>query len=696
MQTVIIESLLWQGHHGGAIFNATSSAGQRLRIVADREVICRAPVVGEVWDIGGVLRRHKIHGDQVEARTAVLRKPSGRLIIQAIAGSKKFPGIGEVRARALWERFGEEIYPLLTAGASEPFVDLLGPELSRILVLGWSEVEIEAEVYQWLDGHGLPVWLAKKLLAIYGPEVVIKLDENPYRILAFTSWLQAEKLARALNIEPGDKRRLIAAADAASYRRLAFAHTWSSLNLFVSDIGKLLNCNEEVAKNAANLALSASAAEKVGAGVQGVGPLSMERFIASRIKTMLAGGFEAEQMTFRRKATVSELSRIYTMFSARTGLGLNQAQKEAVRAAVTHPVACIKGGAGVGKTTTLRAVHLAAEMLGFGGVVQMALSGRAAKRMTEATGRKAYTIAGFLLGIDIGTIRVDGECLLIVDESSMLDLPHCYRIMRRMPPGTKLLLVGDDAQLPPIGFGLTFHAFANHLAVPTVELTEILRQDAVTGIPQASAAIRHGNVPEYAAYTGLAGGVSFIDTPVEEVADKLLDVVNDLGGIGSCQVIGAVKNGPAGVHTINHLFHQLLAAGRPEYHGFAEGEPVIWTSNDYKRNLFNGSLGTVASGNSGLLVEFEGVRHALDETDAREMEHAYAITVHKSQGSQFERVVVPVFPSRILDRTLLYTAITRAEKQVVLVGDREAFERAVVNAPMSSLRETGMAFHLDA
>ena len=411
---------------------------------------------------------------------------------------------------------------------------------------------------------------------------------------------------------------------------------------------------------------------------------------------MLRGDFEAEQMTFRQEPTVEHLTKIYAEFKRRTGLDLNLSQKEAVRLSVSSPLVCIKGGAGVGKTATLCAVHVAAEMLGFGGVIQMALSGRASKRMAEATGRRAYTIAGFLQGIDTGQIRLEGEYLLVVDEASMLDLTHCYRIMRRMPAGTKLLLVGDDAQLPPIGFGLTFHALANHPDIPTVELTEIHRQAAATGIPQASIAIRNGKIPDLARYTGLADGVSFIEATSDEITDRIMDVVNDLGGVGTCQIIGAVKGGPAGVRTINDLFHNLIATGRAQLHGFAEGEPVIWTTNDYNRDLFNGSLGKVVTAREGLVVDFDGTEHSFDEADVKEMGHAYAITTHKSQGSQFERVIVPVFKSRILDRTLLYTAITRAERQVVLIGDRNAYERAIVEPSSANRRETAIEAHLSS
>jgi exodeoxyribonuclease V alpha subunit len=316
--------------------------------------------------------------------------------------------------------------------------------------------------------------------------------------------------------------------------------------------------------------------------------------------------------------------------------------------------------------------------------------------MSEATNRKAYTIAGFLQAVDTGKIDLKRGPLLIIDEASMLDLSHCYRIMRRMPHGSRLLLVGDSGQLPPIGFGLTFHAMVDHTEIPTVTLTEIHRQAAETGIPQVSVDIRNGVVPVLTDYIGKSPGVSFVEAANAEICDRLMDIVNDLGGIGNCQVVGAVKQGEAGVRTINHAFHSLLATGRPMTYEFAEGEPVIWTVNDYELGLLNGSLGLVKSVGDVLLVDFDGVECAIFYPEVKDMDYSYAITVHKSQGSQFERVVVPVYQSRNLDRTLLYTAVTRAKTQVVIVGERSAFEKAIVEPPAPSRRETGIGAHLRA
>jgi len=696
MQSVLVESVLWEGPYGGAIFNASTSTGSRYRIVAAAEVMPRPPVVGEVWAVNGVQKKHPQYGTQVHADRARLCKPSGRLIVQTLTGSRSFPGIGEKTAAKLWTTFGEDLYALLDAGDPEPFGNLLGPDLSRVLVQGWRQLSVEAETFRWLDVHGLPMNLARTLIRTYRNDVVATMERNPYCLVSFLPWKQADLVGRNLAIEATDPKRLVGATDAMVYRRLSESHTVTPYIEFVAGIRALLRCNQKTAEEATKLALEHQAIENVGEdGVQGVGAYAMERFIASKAMELVNGMSRPDQMSFRQPPTPDLLAEIYDIFKARAGMTLNPAQREAVRLAASEDLACIIGGAGVGKTTVLRAIHLAATRLGFSGVCQMALSGRAAKRMAEATGEKAYTIAGFLLGVDSGNIDLTGEPLIIVDEASMLDLSHCFRIMRRMPPGARLLLVGDPAQLPPIGFGLTFHALVHEAMIPSVELTDIHRQAAETGIPQVSVDVREGVVPDLVEYTGKGFGVSFIEAKDSMILERLLDVVHDFGGIQHCHVIGAVKRGAAGINAINQEFHALVAGGRPDLYGFAIGEPVIWTVNNYEMGLLNGSLGVVKDVcDDELLVEFDGVPHQISRVNVKDMRHAYGITVHKAQGSQAERVAIPVFRSKILDRTLLYTAITRAEKQVVLIGDREAFEQAITAEPAPSRRHTGMTHHL--
>jgi exodeoxyribonuclease V alpha subunit len=697
-QQVIIDEVLSVGPHGGAIFSASTDAGQRLRFVAVRVVMARPPVAGEVWEIGGTVRMHPKYGRQVYVAAARLKRPSGRVIVSVLAKSPAFAGIGMARARKLYEELGGELYDALDDGDVERIARVIGGELARVVVEGWSQLSADAKSYQWLDRQGLPSRLARKLADIYGTEVAEKLDENPYRLLAFLSWSKTDGIGRALGVPDDDERRLVAAAEATAYKRLADAHTWAPRVEMIDGARELLKCPQDVSKRAIDLAVAHHALIEVDDGLQPLGPHSMETFIAAECAALLKGERAAAQSALVPVPTLDEVAAILKCAKGRPGgIELTKDQLRAVHMIATEPLSVLAGGAGVGKTTTLKGAHAVARQQ-MRPVWQMALSGKAARRMSQATGEPATTIASFLNRIGIGQLDLATErWCLIIDEASMLDLPTLYRILRAMQPGNSLVLVGDPGQLPPIGFGLTFHVLAEENAIPRVELTEVHRQAASTGIPQAAALIREGRVPKFDAFAGPGVGVSFIEAEPKHAFHVIAHVLERLGGTDEAQIIGTIKAGPAGVTTLNRAFHAMLAKGHLDHGGFSVGEPVIWTVNDPELDLLNGTLGCVAEVGEELKVTWDdGHAHTIPEQRIGDMEHAYAITCHKAQGSQFRRVVVPVYSNRLLDRTMLYTAVTRAEEQVILVGDLVALQRSLAALSHESLRSTGIHYHLRA
>jgi exodeoxyribonuclease V alpha subunit len=281
----------------------------------------------------------------------------------------------------------------------------------------------------------------------------------------------------------------------------------------------------------------------------------------------------------------------------------------------------------------------------------------------------------------------------------MLDLPTHYRLLRSTPEQVRFLFVGDPYQLPPIGFGLTFHLWVEAGTLPTVSLAKVHRQNSESRIPSVANAIREGRVPLLDLYQGKKDGVSFIDMPVVRILDQLLTIVSYLG-LADSQIISPLKRGSVGVGNINAYFHHVLEPGRPSVAcgRISEGEPIMWTRNDWERGFMNGSIGRVLRADAdrnAATVELDGQLAELGPADWKNIDLAYAITVHKAQGSQFDRVVIPVTYNRLLDRTLLYTAVTRGVRQVVLIGDRKAFNNAVVAPPSSQQREVGSALCLD-
>jgi len=705
MMTVVVDNVLSVQSYGSAIFNATCTKNERHRFVADYRVMPRPPYPGEVWDIIGTPARHHQYGLQIHLSKAVLKRPSGRLIIRTISDSKLFPGIGVATATGLYERYGDDIYRMLGQNDPSLFEEAIGLSLSKVLASGWQQMAVDTDVYQWLALHGLPVQLSMRLIDLYGSETAAKLEENPYRLLAFTSWEKADALASAMGIARDDERRLVAAVDATIYMSLGAEgfnrgtdkSTWVDERTFRRRLKqRILGRNQQTLDRALSLALAENAIIEVSGGLQGLGPWSMEQYIVQRIADIVSGAFDAEQASIRFNPSDTDLESIYQRFQTSRGISLNAEQKAAVKMALSCPVSILSGGAGVGKTTVLKAICEGAERFG-GRIILMAVSGRAARRITEATGREAMTIARFLNRVDRGEISLDGEPTIAIDESSMLDLPTTYRILRRMVPGCRLLFIGDPGQLPPVSFGLVYHILTESALVPQTRLTEIHRQAAETGIPQFSRDIREGKVPQFSEYNGKERGVSFVECGEDGLLDEILKVVDDLGGeFKEIRIISMIRAGirPISTRRINSHLYTAKAHGRqPERDGFALFEPVIWNKNNYELGLMNGTLGFVEGVSDGLVVAWD------DSGSTKlggylDMDRAYAITCHKSQGSAFKRVIIPVFKSKLLDRTMLYTAVTRAQEQVVIIGDRDAFEKAVVSPPTTSVRKTGLHFLL--
>jgi exodeoxyribonuclease V alpha subunit len=294
--------------------------------------------------------------------------------------------------------------------------------------------------------------------------------------------------------------------------------------------------------------------------------------------------------------------------------------------------------------------------------------------------------------------------IVVLDEAQNLSataleevrLLTCDR--RDTQPPFSLLLVGDPYQLPPIGFGLVFQVLAASPRIPKVELVEVHRQAQSSGIPQIARDIRHGVVPSLPAFADREAGVRFLEAGDGDIMDHILGVLAEWRGREDTQVLGVTKRGISGTRNINRTLHAMTSASKPKLEGWglAEGDPIIYLVNDYRKELWNGSLGRIESildsdGRRALLCALDGAWHEIPEEDFQRLDLAYAITVHKAQGSQFKRVIVPIGKTRLLDRTLIYTALTRGMEQVVFVGDRGAFDAAVTAPPRSHERQVGFS-----
>lgn len=686
-----------------------------VRCVALR-VLMRPPTAGETWDIAGEWQVHPEYGRQVWVKHANLIRPSGRLFVHAISrDTARFPGLGVSRASSIWQAHGDAVFDLLDLGDPEPFAPLVGPDLADVLVTGWQALDQDTKAYRWLTQYGFAPSISAKLMAIYGAmpvpaehaaaaalvgRVVWHLEDDPYRMLAFASWRTVEAAARRMGIDPRDPRRFVGAVEEASARALKLGHTWMSADELRDTTATLLSVEAPDAEMAMQMAANRGALIAYAGGYQSPGTYVMERFVADRVDAMRTGQYVSTQMRLVPPITRAGVDAILDDFDSRESAPLTIEQRDAVWMAVTQRISLLLGGPGVGKTTVLKAVHHVATVQQQV-VHQAALAGRAARRMSETTGRPAMTIMGLLMAIDSKSVLMNDEPLVIIDEASMCDLSIVYRLLRRFPEGARLLLVGDPGQLSPIGFGLTFHIFARTADVPRTLLTRVMRQTAASGIPTVCASIREGRVPALSApdWEHL-DGVSFIDAPADTITDTVIDVLSRVGGVGSAQVVGSVKNGPGGTIEINERLQALCGPPRPLLNGgFYERDPVIATRNDSYLGVMNGDLGlAVADGEAGgLLCRFDGGEKEVPAAYlADHLQLAYAITCHKAQGSEFPCVIIPVTPSRLLDRTLLLTAVSRARRQAILIGDRALFVRAIIEPATPDLRLVGLGGSCEA
>lgn len=706
-RTVLVSSVR-HGPLGGAIFLGKDVSDVTHRFIASNATIPRQPAEGEIWTVTGHLEQHKKYGPQIRVVSGCPERPTGRLIINYLVNNPAFKGIGIGRKKAtrLWMEFGEELYTILSKSDVTELSKVLTEESARKLAGAWGRTQKvdTPEVFQFLARHNFDMRLANKVRRVWPVDPVKKIRENPYRMLAFAGWRKVDDVARALGVSENDPRRQVAAVEAGLYRRLDAKHTVTPRELAIhSTMLTLGSKDRSVAEDALNHAIVQHAIVAHDKGLQPLGAAAMERLIAERFQSML-GSVTSQPNLFSTSLDAIIAESILT-FETHHGVSLNAEQKAAVEMALNKPLCVLTGGAGVGKTTVLKVIHDACERTGRP-VIQMALSGRAARRMYETTGREALTIAKFLRAANVAKSIQQSDPLVVIDESSMLDLPLTYGIVRALPAQASLLLVGDPYQLPPIGFGLVFHVLANSSSVPRVELVQVHRQSESSGIPQVAHQIRHGSAPELLPYTGAASGVSFINVSDDEIVSTIARVKRHLDEHGETQVLGVTKRGSSGVNAINLIFHRLYSKEqvRVDGWGFAEGDPVIYLVNDYHKELWNGSLGRVLAiehrsqeGTTGrvsqiMTCSFEGEIHELQEADFKDICLAYAITVHKAQGSQFKRVVIPVVRGHLLDRTLIYTALTRGIVQVVFVGDRNAFNEAVRSQPKSHERMIGFSF----
>jgi exodeoxyribonuclease V alpha subunit len=563
----------------------------------------------------------------------------------------------------------------------------------------WAEHAQQREAMVFLQGLGVGPGSAARVLARYGmaaPEVVRR---NPYQLAAEVQgigFLSADRIAHELGIEHDSLLRLAAGTLYVLDRLAENGHTCYPRSQLLQETARILNVDETQAAAGLEQALLNGSVLAERVGTTDAEPCVYGRRLYGA-ETELADAMQTLQHAPTRALTppVETLGDGYRR--------LNAAQRQAVLAAFHNQLSIITGGPGVGKTTVVGQIVAAARRLGCQ-ILLAAPTGRAARRLSESTNMRAATIHRLLKWDPANHTFVHNRSrplrcdLLIVDEVSMLDTVLARDLITAVKPGTHVVFVGDRDQLPSVGPGNVLHDLIASNRIPVTQLTEIYRQDANSRIVWNAHCVNRGTMPDLRAVPS-AQLVDFYWVDQEDpdrAADIIARMVTDripqrfgLNPLSDVQVLAPMHRGSCGAQSLNELLQQRLNPGpKPQFQigerRFRSGDRVMQTVNNYDKGVFNGELGQIVhvdSKNKTFRVTFDVGPVDYDFHDATQIQLAYAVTVHKSQGSEFPCVVMPVLTQHyiMLQRNLVYTGMTRARRLLVMVGTRKALAIAIRN-----------------
>ena len=654
---------------------------------------------GEWVQMSGTWCNDRTHGLQFKAAFLRASPPTTLEGIEKYLGSGMIRGIGPVYATKLVRAFGAAVFDIIE---QEPArlreVTGIGPKRAARIIAGWAEQKVIREIMLFLHAYGVGTSRAVRIYKTYGAEAVQVISDNPYRLardIRGIGFRTADLVAQKLGIEVTASIRVRAGISFALAEATGEGHCGLPIEELTALAVKLLEVPADLIEAA--LVLELKAGEVVSDTLHGqrcvflAGLYRAEQVIAERLLLLAGGGAPWPPI---------DADKAIPWVEGQTGLALADSQKEALRLAVRSKVLVITGGPGVGKTTLVNSVL---KVIG-AKRTRLALcapTGRAAKRLSESTGLEAKTIHRLLEtdpktgGFKRGEEHPLDCQLLVVDECSMVDVPLMRALLKALPDEAALLLVGDADQLPSVGPGQVLADVIASGAVSVVRLTEVFRQAAESQVIVNAHRINRGQMPVLDTKEG--SDFFFVDAAdPEEGVRKLLAVMGEriprrfgLHPVRDVQVLCPMNRGGLGARSLNVALQAALnppGALRVERFGwtFCPGDKVMQVANDYERDVFNGDLGVITGldpDEGELTVTFDSrpVVYGFGELD--ELVLAYATTIHKSQGSEYPAVVIPLTTQHyiMLARNLLYTGVTRGKRLVVLIGQRRALAIAVRN-----------------
>lgn len=690
----------------------------RFRVDDERLITAKGDLafaeLGEHVTLRGHWHRDPKWGHQFQFHHGEATAPTSREGLLKYLSSGLVNGIGPSYAKRLVEHFGENVLAIVDAEPERLLeVDGIGKKRQQQIVESLNEQKLRRDTLVSLYGFGLSPALSAEVIKKYGDQAVNMVKQNPYllaRELRGVGFLTADKIAAKAGIAHDSPARVRAGILHFLRQSSLQGDTLLPVEELQDAASRGLQVDEAlVEKCLLNARLAGEVEQELYDTDAYVGLpeyLHAERVVAMRLNQLA----RAE----RRLVPSMQYQKAVEWASERLGVDLTEEQKRAVMLSLAQPVSVITGGPGVGKTTVLKALVeiLEAKNCPFS---LAAPTGRAAKRLEEATGRPASTLHR-LLEFTPGTWRFRknerdplNTAFLIVDESSMLDVSLAAAVVRALPAGASLCFVGDKDQLPSIGPGAVLRDLLESGVIPASQLTEVFRQAATSGIVRSAHAIHRGQLPELQNSPQTTGDGDFFflqrDTPeaclktIINLVTRRLPKAYGFDPVEDIQVLSPMHRGLTGTTNINAQLqeffqkaqkNEFLTRGKSQ---FAAGDKIMQRRNDYDREVFNGSFGRVLSVQKeakSLVALFDGRSVSYQGKDLDGLNLAYAASIHKSQGSEFPAVVIPILSEHyvMLKRNLLYTGMTRARRLVVLVGQRRAVEMAVANDTMHHRRTT--------